>query len=59
MLFRSDVAYAERLRAAHVPCDLHVVPGMYHAAERFSARAPSMVDFVDRMVAALRSALQR
>ena len=54
-----DVAYAERLRAAHVPCDLHVVPGMYHAAERFSARAPSMVDFVDRMVAALRSALQR
>lgn len=52
-----DLAYAERLRAAGVPCDLHVVPGMYHAAERFSASAPAMVDFVGRMVAALRSAV--
>lgn len=28
-----DVAYAERLRAAGVPCELHVSPGAFHASE--------------------------
>lgn len=54
-----DIAYAERLRAAGVPCEVHVVPGMYHAAEMFAPTAPAMIDFVDRMVAALRSAVTR
>ena len=30
--------YADRLRAAGVPCDLVVVPGMYHGADDLPAR---------------------
>lgn len=52
-----DVAYAERLRAAGVPCDLDVVPGMYHAADRMAPDAPSMIAFTDRMIAALGTAV--
>lgn len=51
-----DVDYAARLLAAGVECELHVVPGMYHAAEKFRPQAPSMVDFVDRQLGALRAA---
>jgi acetyl esterase/lipase len=53
-----DVDYANRLRAAGVPCELHVVPGMYHAAEHVAPTAPSMRAFRDAMCAALRSAMQ-
>lgn len=40
-----DVAYAEALRAAGVDCELHVVPGMYHAGQRFAAEAPAAQEF--------------
>ena len=49
--------YARRLRDAGVPCALHVVPGMYHAADVMVPAAPSMRAFVDEMVAALRTAV--
>lgn len=52
-----DLEYAARLREAGVECDLHVVPGMYHAAERMRPDAPSMVEFQRRQVEALRVAL--
>jgi acetyl esterase/lipase len=56
-LFHDEcVDYAHRLGAAGVPCELYVVPGMYHAADRMAPSAPSMQDFTDRMVAALRDA---
>jgi acetyl esterase/lipase len=58
-LFHDEsVDYAKRLRAAGVPCALHVVPGMFHAAEHVAPTAPSMSEFLDKMSAALRSALQ-
>lgn len=52
-----DVAYAERLRGSGVPCELLVVPGMYHGAEGLAAKAESMVAFEDALVAALRQGL--
>jgi acetyl esterase/lipase len=52
-----DVDYAARLRADSVPCELHVVPGMYHAADRMAPSAASMRDLHDRMLAALAAAL--
>ncbi len=52
-----DVDYATRLEQAGVPCDLHVVPGMYHAADGIAATAPSMQEFRTRMLDALRGAI--
>ncbi len=40
-----DVAYAERLRAAGVACDLVIVPGMYHAGQRFAPEATGAKEF--------------
>ncbi|MFZ9628428.1 MAG: alpha/beta hydrolase [Ilumatobacteraceae bacterium] len=58
-LFRDEaVDYATRLRAAGVECDLHVVPGMYHGAERVVPSAPSMVEFMQRMVDAVGRAVR-
>ena len=48
-----DVTYARRLRAAGVDCDLHEVPGMFHAADRGSAQA-AMVEFTRRKLECLR-----
>jgi acetyl esterase/lipase len=52
-----DVDYAKRLEEAGVPCELHVVPGMFHAADSMVPRASSSVDFRDRLTDALRSAV--
>jgi acetyl esterase/lipase len=49
--------YAARLTDADVAVDLHVVAGMYHAAEHIAPNAPSMRRFSDRMIEALGNAL--
>jgi acetyl esterase/lipase len=45
-LFHDEcVAYADELRRSGVDCELLVVPGMYHAAQRFAPAAPAARDF--------------
>jgi acetyl esterase/lipase len=54
LFHQEDVAYAGRLQAAGVPCELVVVPGMYHGADSFlDGRAASMTAFRAGMITAL------
>jgi acetyl esterase/lipase len=57
LFFEEDVAYAQRLEAAGVPCELLTVPGMYHAADGLALKAAAMQDFHHRAQEFLRSRL--
>ena len=57
VFYDEDVAYAEKLTSAGVPCKLVTVPGMYHTAEGLLQDVPSMRDFYDSMVKFLRAQL--
>ncbi len=59
LFFEEDAEYADRLEAAGVACELVVVPGMYHGADRFRPADPTMVDFTRSLLEALRRALVR
>lgn len=51
-----STAYAERLAAASVPCELHVESGMYHAADAYQ-EVTAMKVFRSRMFRAIRLAI--
>lgn len=57
LFHQEDVDYARRLTEAGVRCDLHVVPGMYHAADLMKPGHPAMVDLRRRMDDALRASI--
>lgn len=52
-----DVEYAERLRAAGVPCELEVVPGAYHGFDGVAAKTQVARAFFASQVAFLRPLL--
>ena len=52
-----DVEYARRLRDAGVPCELHVEPGMYHAADVLAPDSAAMRAFTAQMIDALRAGM--
>lgn len=57
-LFHDEcIDYARRLGDAGVPCQLHVEPGMYHAAEMFAPESAAMTGFSQRMLDALGAAV--
>ena len=51
-----DVEYAERLRAAGVPCDLEVVPGAFHGFDGIAPKAKVSQAFFASQCAMLRRA---
>jgi len=54
-----DVAYAERLRAAGVSCDLEVVDGAFHGFDAVMPKAPVTKAFTAAQIAFLRNALKQ
>jgi acetyl esterase/lipase len=58
LLYDQDVAYAERLLSAGVPCHLEVVPGAFHVFDRIAARAPVSRAYFDSQCSAVRTALR-
>ncbi len=52
-----DLAYAERLRNAGVPCDVEVVPGAFHGFDLWAQKAQVSQRFFDSQCESLRSAL--
>ena len=57
LFYEENVAYADNLTAAGVPCELVTVPGMYHGADGLVQKAASMRDFHASMVEFLRTYL--
>lgn len=51
-----DVAYAERLRAAGVPCELEVVEGAFHGFDQIVAKSLVSQQFFAKQAANLRAA---
>jgi acetyl esterase/lipase len=57
-LFRDeDIAFAQRLMQAGVPCELHITPGSYHASEVFAPEAALSQRIWARRVEALKRGL--
>lgn len=52
-----DVEYADRLRAAGVPCELEVIEGAFHGFDGIAAKAPVSRASFDEQVGFLRRAL--
>ena len=52
-----DLAYAERLKKAGVPCRVDVVPGAFHGFDTIAPGAPVSRSFFDSQCASLREAL--
>ena len=48
-----DLAYAERLKAAGVPCDVEVVPGAFHGFDIWVAKSIVAQRFFDSQCTAL------
>ncbi|MFI5508566.1 alpha/beta hydrolase [Mycobacterium sp. NPDC051804] len=57
LYYAEDVDYAEKLRASDVPCELTIVPRMYHAADGFAQKARSMDEFMQGLIDHLRTHL--
>ncbi|WP_420715844.1 alpha/beta hydrolase [Mycobacterium sp. 663a-19] len=52
-----DLAYAERLRSAGVPCEVEVVPGVFHGFDMVASKAQVSQRFFDAQCDSLHSAL--
>jgi acetyl esterase/lipase len=55
LFYEEDLTYAGRLREAGVPCEVDVVPGVYHAADTLHETSSLMKEFRLRMASCLRA----
>ena len=53
-----DLAYAERLTAAGVPCEVHVAKGAFHGFDRIAAKSSVARAYLESQVASLQQALK-
>lgn len=58
MFYAEDIAYADRLRAAGVPCEIDVVPGAFHGFDSVAPKSGVSRSFFESRCAALRNALE-
>ncbi len=58
LFYAESLAYAGRLTACGVPCELVTVPRMYHAADGLAPKAQAIQDFRASMIDHLRAHLQ-
>jgi acetyl esterase/lipase len=52
-----DMAYAQRLKACGVECEIYVVPGAFHGFDIFAPQAPVVRDFRESQISALKRSL--
>ena len=52
-----DLAYAERLKAAGVPCEVHIARGAFHGFDRIAAKSSVARAYFESQVASLRRAM--
>ena len=57
LFFGEDKAYAERLKAAGVDCELDIVPGAPHAFEGLAPESQLSKDYMEKAVSWLAKAL--
>jgi acetyl esterase/lipase len=57
LFHNEDLAYARRLAAAGVRCEVHEVPGAFHGFDRIAPKTSIARAFFDSMCASLRSVL--
>jgi triacylglycerol lipase len=58
LFYAEASAYARRLNAAGVPCELVTVPGAFHAFDLFAPEMQAARDFRQSQVQALKNALR-
>jgi hypothetical protein len=52
-----DLVYADRLKSAGVPCEVHVVTGAFHGFDRIAAKSSIARSYFESQAASLRRAL--
>jgi len=57
LFHNEDLAYASRLQAAGVPCEVHEVPGAFHGFDRIAPNATVAQEFFDSKCASMRRLL--